>query len=139
MKNSFAAQQPVQLISKSPRVAVHKFTNVADLALNNNNTSADYMDPEYNITINKAYGDFDYSFSVYVDKEGKMYYGEPLTAFPEGTYRDNYILKSTAVMNSYIKQYLCNIPGETLGMKHASLISLHVKGVAGAGNSLALR
>ncbi|MBD1365763.1 hypothetical protein IDJ77_18245 [Mucilaginibacter sp. ZT4R22] len=139
MKDAFAAQEPVQLISKSPILTVVKEKTVADWLLNNYNTSADYMDPEYDIVINKAYGDFYYSFSVFVDKDGKMYYDKPLVPFPDGKYRDNYIRISKAIMNTYLKLYLKENPGQTLGMKHASLISLHVKGVSKANNRIAAR
>lgn len=139
MKNYFAAQQPVQLISKSPVITVVKEKTVPDFVLNNYNTSDDYMNPQYDIVINKAYDNFNYSFTVYVDKEGKMYYNEPMTQFPDGKYRDNYISKSTAIMNSYLKRYVSNIPGQTLGMKHASLIALHVTGVSRKKNTIAAR
>jgi hypothetical protein len=139
MKNYFAAQQPVQLISKSPIITVVKEKTVPDFVLNNYNTSDDYMNPQYDIVINKAYDDFNYSFTVYIDKEGKMYYDKPMTQFPDGKYRDNYISKSTAIMNGYLKRYVSNVPGQTLGMKHASLISLHVKGVSGKKNTIAAR
>jgi hypothetical protein len=139
MKDAFAAQEPVQLISKSPAVTVVKQKTVADWLLNNYNTSADYMDPHYDIVINKAYADFKYSFTVYVDKEGTMYYDKPIFPFTDGKYRDEYIRISKAIMDTYLKLYLKEIPGQTLGMKHASLISLHVKGISKANNTISKR
>jgi hypothetical protein len=139
MKEAFAAQQPVQLISKSPAVTVVKQKTVADWLLNNYNTSADYMDPQYDIVIKKAYSNFNYSFTAYVDKEGRMYYDKPMFPFTDGKYRDEYIRISKGIMDSYLKLYLKKIPGQTLGMKHASIISLHVKGMAKANNRIAAR
>lgn len=139
IKDAFAAQVPVQLTSKSPIVTVEKEKTVADFLLNRYNTSDDYMDPRYDIVINKAYANFYYSFMVYVDQEGKMYYDKPMVMLTDGKFREDYIRTSTAIMNGYLKRYLSNVPGQTLGMKHASLISLHVKGVAKANNSVAKR
>ena len=68
-----------------------------------------------------------------------MYYDKPLFPFTDGKYRDEYIRISKAIMNTYLKLYLKEIPGQTLGMKHVSLISLHVKGISKAKNRIAVR
>ncbi len=57
-----------------------------------------------------------------------MHYGKPLVPFTEEEFRDNYIHLSTAVMNSYLAHYLNVTPGSTLGMPHASVISVNVTG-----------
>ncbi|OOQ58629.1 hypothetical protein [Mucilaginibacter pedocola] len=130
MKEAFAAQHPVQFVSKSPILTVQKRKTAPGPLFENSTVSDDYMDPHYDIVIKKAYADFKYSFSVYVDKDGNMYYDKPLFPFTDGKYRDNYIHNSTAILNGYLKKYLADVPGQSLGMKHASLISLHVKGIA---------
>ena len=127
IKKAFAARQPVAFISKSPSVKVEKWKTEGDL-FNNFDTSDDYFNPTFNITINKAYTNFYYSFSVYVDDKGQMHYGEPLIAFLGESLREQYIHESRAVMNSYLKYYLQVTPGKTLNMPHTSLIKIHVEG-----------
>ncbi|GAA3969134.1 hypothetical protein GCM10022210_17490 [Mucilaginibacter dorajii] len=129
IKKAFAARQPVALISKSPSVKVKKWKAEGDL-FNNFDTSDDYFDPTFNITINKAYTNFYYSFSIYVDEKGQMHYGEPLIAFFGESFREQYVHESQAVMNSYLKYYLKVTPGKTLNMPHTSLINIHVEGIA---------
>ena len=131
IKKAFAARQPVAFISKSPSIKVEKWKAEGGL-LNNFDTSDDYFDPTYNITINKAHTNFYYSFSVYVDDKGQMHYGEPLIAFTGESFRENYIHESQAVVDSYLKYYLQVIPGKTLNMPHTSLINIHVEGKADA-------
>jgi hypothetical protein len=131
IKKAFAARQPVAFISKSPSIKVEKWKKEGDL-LNNFDTSDDYFDPTYNITINKAHTNFYYSFSVYVDDKGQMHYGEPLIAFLDEGFRKNYVHLSQSVMNSYLKYYLQVIPGKTLNIPHTSLINIHVEGKADA-------
>jgi hypothetical protein len=131
LNKAFAARQPVIFISKSPSVTVKQQTTEADL-FNNFDASDDYLDPTYNITINKAYANFYYSFAAYVDEKGQMHYVKPLVPFIDQSIKDNYIHLSQAVMNSYLKFYLQIIPGKTLSIPHSSLITLHVEGKTGA-------
>ncbi|HMG10207.1 MAG TPA: hypothetical protein VK609_16950 [Mucilaginibacter sp.] len=131
IKKAFAARQPVAFISKSPSIKVEKWKAKGDL-LNNFDSSDDYLYPTFTIIINKAYTNFYYSFSVYVDEKGQMHYGEPLIAFLGEGIRKSYIHESQAVMNSYLKYYLQVIPGKTLNMPHTSLINIHVEGKADA-------
>lgn len=65
---------------------------------------------------------------MYVDEKGQMHYGEPLIAFVGESLRQNYIHKSQAIMDSYLKYYLQVIPGKTLDMPHKSVVNIHVKG-----------
>ncbi|WP_183565809.1 hypothetical protein [Mucilaginibacter sp. SP1R1] len=133
---AFAARQPVQLISKSALVKVKQEHTPPDI-MNNFDASDDYLDPTFNITINKAYQDFYYSFSVCVDDKGKMHYLKPLIDF--GMAGDDgkqaYIRVSQGVMDSYLKYYLQTIPGTTLGFTHASTITIHVEGKAAASGT----
>ena len=127
---AFAAQQPVQLISKSPQVSIVKRKAVPDFLENKYSTADDYLDPTFDITINKAYQDFFYTFSVYVDDKGQMLYRKPLVGFMGDTEAEkSYIRISTAIMNTYLKIYLTTIPGQTLGFKHPSIITLNVHGL----------
>ena len=97
--------------------------------LNNFDNSDDYLDPTYDIIIYKAYKDFYYSFTVYVDDVGQAHYGKPLIDFgmaPDS--EEGYVKGSTGIMNSYLNFYLNIIPGSTLGIAHSSMISVHVEG-----------
>jgi hypothetical protein len=127
-KKAFAARQPVQLISKSPLVSVTKRQTEPTME-NSFDTSNDYLDPTFDIAINKAYRNFHYSFSVYIDEKGNMYYRIPLVGFYEHNFKVTFIKESTAIMNTYLKYYLNITPGSTLGMRHSSIISLHVNGI----------
>lgn len=125
---AFAARQPVTLISKSSLVTVKRWKAEGDL-LNNFDTSDDYLYPTFDIVINKAYGNFYYSFAIYVDKNGQMHYWEPIIGFLDESLKQRYIRESQAIMNSYLKFYLQAFPGKTLNMPHASAINIHVRGI----------
>lgn len=129
--NAFAARQPVELKSRSVLVT---FTRryAEPTMLNNFSNSGDYMRPEFDITVKKAYTNFDYSFSIIVDTAGQLHYGKPIIFFLEKERIPAYNHYSTAVMNSYLRYYLNFIPGKTLGIAHASEIAVHVKGRSGA-------
>nr|WP_067055483.1 hypothetical protein [Mucilaginibacter sp. L294] len=128
LTNAFAAVNPVQLTSTKSSITVEKKVTVPDFLFNNYNTSDDYMNPTYYITINKAYSDFSYSFSAYVDKKGQLFFDKPLLPLSDGNYKDRYVHFSKAIINTYLKLYVKVRPGQTLGMPHASSINLHVHG-----------
>ncbi len=131
IKKAFAASQPVQLISKNPNVAVDKVKAKPSLLDNKYSTDDDYLNPVYNIVIHKAYQDFNYSFEATVDSAGVWHYNKPLlgTFLGDEAAEKNYIKVSTAIMNTYLKLFLTTVPGQTLGMKHASTISVNVRGI----------
>jgi hypothetical protein len=126
-KKAFCARQVVELISKSSNVKIDRRTTQPDL-LNNFDNSDDYLAPTFDILINNAYKNFYYSFTIYVDANGKMYYGAPLIGFDDEEYEKSYLHASSAIMNSYLKLYLKIKPGSTLGFLHTSMISVHVEG-----------
>ncbi|OKS86474.1 hypothetical protein [Mucilaginibacter polytrichastri] len=125
---AFAASVPAQLISKSQHVIITK-NKTEPLMENNFDTSDDYLNPTFYIVISKAYRNFHYSFSVYVDDKGNLFYRIPLVGFFENNYKEAYIKESKAIMNTYFKYYLNITPGSTLGMRHSSIISIHVRGI----------
>jgi hypothetical protein len=132
-KKAFAAWQPVQLISKNPNVMVDKVKAKPSLLDNKYSTDDDYLNPVYNIVIHKAYQDFHYLFEATVDSAGVWHYNKPLVGFlGDEKAEKNYIKVSTAIMNTYLKLFLTTVPGQTLGMKHASTISVNVKGFVAA-------
>jgi hypothetical protein len=132
-KKAFAAWQPVQLISKNPNVAVDKVKAKPSLLDNKYSTDDDYLNPVYNIVIHKAYQDFYYPFEATIDSAGAWHYNKPLIGFlGDDAAEKNFIKVSTAIMNTYLKLFLTTVPGQTLGMKHASTISVNVKGIVAA-------
>jgi hypothetical protein len=120
----FAAREPVVLKSKSPLVKVEKEVVEASV-MNRFNTSESYLDPVYNITIHKAYQDFYPSFKVRVDNEGQMHFVKDLV-FSDDSELDIRIIKG--IIDGYLKVYVAVIPGNTLGITHASVITLNVIG-----------
>jgi len=134
ISKAFAARQVVTFESQSPLVTVKQEKTVPSI-LNNFDTADDYLGPTFNITINKAYKDFYYSFSICVDDKGQMHYVKPLIGFTEEDYKKSYIHLSQQIMETYLKYYLKVKPGTTLGMPHASVISLHVEGKVAASET----
>ncbi len=133
IKKAFAASDPVQLISKNPNLKVTKRKAKPSLLDNKYATDDDYLTPTYDIVIHKAYQDFDYSFEATVDSAGVWHYNRPLVPFlGDEDVKANYIKVSTGIMNTYLKLFMTTLPGETLGMKHASTISVNVKGIMAA-------
>ena len=124
---AFSARQPVQLISKSSQITVKQKVTKPDIN-NNFDSSDDYLDPNFDITINKAYKDFYYSFEICVDDKGQMHYVRPLIGFSDKDFKDTYIRLSQGIMSSYLQYYFKVVPGSTLGFAHASTISVHVEG-----------
>jgi hypothetical protein len=133
-KKAFAASQPVQLTSKNPNLAIDKVKAKPSLLDNKYSTDDDYLNPTYKIIIHKAYQDFNYMFEATVDSAGTWHYNKPLlgTFLGDEAAKQNYIKVSTAIMNTYLKLFLTTVPGQTLGMKHASTISLDVRGIVAA-------
>lgn len=127
INQSFAARQPVQITSKSPNITVEKFKAEATM-LNHFDTSDDYFNPEFYIVDTNAFRDFSYSFTAYVDNKGQLTFDIPLVGFLESAYEKKFIKECKLLINGYMKYYLKIKPGSTLGMVHASKISLHIKG-----------
>ncbi len=128
--SAFAARNPVVLKSISKIARVEKIKPSADPYLGHISRSEAYLYPEYKIQIDKAYQDFNYSFSVLVDHRGKMYFKNFLVAvMPE------FLESKTRVAKGIIDIYLRNLlevtPGNTLGYPHSSIINLHVIGRKG--------
>ncbi len=138
IKKAFSASQPVQIISKNPNVVVEKVTAKPSLLDNKYSTDDDYLNPSFKIVIYKAYQDFNYMFEATIDSAGAWHYNKPLlgTFLGDEAAKTNYIKVSTAIMNTYLKLFLTTTPGSSLGMKHASTISIDVRGnVAAKGKA----
>ena len=127
---AFAAREPVLLKSKSPAIKVEKVKVSPDF-LSGKGLSDQYLSPEYRILIKPAYKDFNYSFTVTVDTAGKMHLGKSTVyIMPEFEESRKRVMKG--IMEVYLQNLLDIRPGKTLGLKHPSVVTLHVKGISGA-------
>jgi len=125
--SAFAARNPVVLKSKSKITRAEKIMPALDPYLGHVNRSEEYLYPEYRINIDHAYQDFQYSFSVIVDHNGKMHFKQFLVAVePEFLETKTKIAKG--IIDVYLRYTLDIMPGNTLGFPHSSLINLHVIG-----------
>ena len=130
-KYAFSARVPVSLKSNSPIVTVVK-TGVTKDDANNITIADDYLTPEFNIIIHKAYDDFNLPFVVMVDANGQLSFVKSsidMTISPEFAASQARVMK--AITNGYLKHYVTATAGTTLGMPHASKILVNVKGVKG--------
>lgn len=125
--SAFAARNPVKLISKSKISSVEKIMPGLDPYLGHVNRSEEYLYPEYLIKIKKAYQDFQYSFSVIVDHNGRMHFKQFLVAV-EPEFMENKTKVAKGIIDIYLRNTLEITPGNTLGFPHSSVINLHVVG-----------
>jgi hypothetical protein len=87
----------------------------------------EYLFPEYNITIHHAYEDFAYSFTAFVDENGKIKFRKSITfLYPE--FRKSYPKTIQAIIDGYVAKYVNVTPGSTLGIPHRSIIQLNLTG-----------
>lgn len=121
----FAARQPARLIPNSKLVTIETLSSVD--VLNGKTEAYDYLYPMYRVVMHKAYKDFGYTFTVLVDDKGKMTLGTFSGEIPE------YHEVRKKVLEGIISVYLQNLfivkPGTTLGIPHASEITITIKGI----------
>ncbi|WP_395627321.1 hypothetical protein [Daejeonella sp.] len=127
LDSAFAARTPVVLSSRSKITRVEKLKASLDPYLGHVNRSEEYLYPEYRINIDKAYKDFQYSFSVLVDHNGKMHFKEFLVAV-EPEFLESKTKVAKGIIDVYLRNTLSIKPGSTLGFPHTSLINLHIIG-----------
>ena len=125
--SAFAARNPVSLKSRSKIARVIKIKPLLDPYLGHVNRSEEYLYPEYKINIDKAYQDFQYSFSVIVDHKGKMRFKDFIVeVMPE--FMENKTKVAKGIIDVYLRNLIEVTPGNTLGFPHSSVINLHVIG-----------
>jgi len=124
--SAFAAPQPAVLKSISPNLTVRKTEVKADMS-NNFDASENYMNPEYDITINKAYEDFSYPIYAIVDAKGHIIFYHSIN-YIEPEYRAATIKTIKGIIDGYLKAYMTVTPGSSLGIKHASWVMLNLVG-----------
>jgi hypothetical protein len=128
ISKAFAARQPVQLKSKSPLVRVVQVINDdRSESATSDQSAIDYLSPEFNISIHKAYDDFNYSFTILVDDQGQMSFNRSRVEL-EPEFAESMPRVMKAIVNGYLKAYLQVKAGTTLGIPHASKIIVNVTG-----------
>jgi len=120
----FAARQVVRLIPADNRITVEKINDVD--RLNGKTEAWDYLYPRYRIVIKQAYKDFAYQFNVTVDKNGKLYLGDNFQSIAE--FRETRRKVLQGVIDVYLQNLLKISPGSTLGIPHATEITVMVSG-----------
>ena len=122
----FAAREPVMLKSRSPLVEVEKVKNKST-PINEVEAADDYLAPEYNVTIHKAYEGFSYIMYTYVDDTGQMTFrNSAVPLMPE--FKASYEQVMRGIVDGYLMHYLDITPGKTLGIPHTTYVLLNVEG-----------
>lgn len=120
----FAARQIARLRPLDNRCTVERLSSVDKL--NGKTEAYDYLYPRYRIVIPGAYKDFAYEFNILVDEKGKLRLGKFFTNLPEYRERRKKVLEG--ITSVYLQNLLKITPGTTLGMPHASEVTVTVTG-----------
>lgn len=124
----FSARNPVKFSPKSDLITIKKREAEEGDALSKS-AAYYYLYPEFDVVINRAYKDFSYSFSAFVDEKGKMTVAKFITS-PEFEASRRKVLQG--ILDVYFHNLLEIKPGSTLGMPHNTLVMLHVRGTTEA-------
>ena len=123
--SAFGGTDPPSLISKSKLVIVKKEA-VPD-AVDGGASYDAYLSPTFHVVIHKAYDDFAYSFTAWIDENGHLIFRKSAQLMmPE--YAKSTEETMRAITDGYLKLYLNIKPGKTLGIPHATLVFLNVEG-----------
>lgn len=120
----FSARNPVEFIPKSEMISVKKRAAEENDQLSKS-AAYYYLYPEFDVEIKRAYKDFYYSFSAFVDENGRMTVAKFVTS-PEFEASRREVLQG--ILDVYFHNLLKITPGTTLGIPHNTLVMLHVKG-----------
>lgn len=124
----FAGRQVALLSPLDNRITVERLSTVDKI--NGRTEAYDYLYPSYKLVIPNAYKDFAYEFNVLVDEHGKLRLGKFFINMPE--YRETRKKVLTGIIEVYLQNLLKIKPGSTLGIPHASEITVMVTGRKGA-------
>lgn len=120
----FAGRQPALLRPRDNRITVERLSGVDKL--NGITESYDYLYPRYKLVIPDAYKDFAYEFNILVDEKGKLTLSYFFTNLPE--FRETRKKVLAGITSVYLQNLLLIKPGSTLGIPHASEITVTVTG-----------
>lgn len=125
--SAFAGTEPASLKARSKLIDVQKETVPVD-DVNGGKSYDEYLLPTYNITIHKAYENFNYLFSAYVDKDGNLIFRKA-NQFIMPEFKESTLTAMKGITDGYLKLYLDVKAGKTLGIPHTSIVLLNVTGV----------
>src|SRR5258708_5583277 len=116
--SAFAGTEPVLLTSKNKLVSVKN--EAPDEAVDGGKSYDSYLSPTYDIAIHKAYDDFSYSFTAWVDDKGNLTFRKSIISldFLGAEGKKSYINTLKGITEGYLKLYLNITPGKTLGIPH---------------------
>ncbi|QNK62815.1 hypothetical protein H7F33_20150 [Pedobacter sp. PAMC26386] len=120
----FAGRQVATLFPRDNRITVERLSNIDKL--NGITEAYDYLYPRYKLVIPDAYKDFAYEFNVIVDEKGKLQLSYFFTNLPEFKETRKKVL--AGITSVYLQNLLIIKPGTTLGVPHASEITVAVTG-----------
>ncbi len=125
INTAFAGTTPATLTSKSKLVTIKKEEANADSV--NAKSYDSYLSPTFDIVIHKAYDDFNYTYTAFVDEKGVIIFRQSgqimMPEFKEAT-----ITAMKGITDGYLKLYVNTTPAKTLGIAHPSIIFLNVEG-----------
>ncbi len=127
--SAFASKHFARLVSNSPILEISR-QEVDTVEQMGRSLAYGYLYPEYDIEISKAYKDFYYTFSAVVDAQGKLHLGD-FFVMPE--FRESREKVLAGIVEVYLQHLLDVTPASTLGIPHASVIYLRVRGRTGTG------
>lgn len=120
----FAGRKIATLTPIDNRITVEFLSGIDKL--NGITESYDYLYPRYKLVIPGAYKDFAYEFNILIDKNGKPKLGKFFTNLPE--FREVRKKVLAGITSVYLENLLKIEPGSTLGMPHASEVTVTVTG-----------
>jgi hypothetical protein len=126
--SAFAGTEPAVLTSKNKLISVKNEAPAE--AVDGGKSYDSYLSPTYDIAIHKAYDDFSYSFTAWVDDKGNLTFRKSIISldFLGAEGKKSYINTLKGIADGYLKLYLNITPGKTLGIPHTSIIFLNVRG-----------
>ncbi|MGY3054630.1 hypothetical protein ACVWYG_002837 [Pedobacter sp. UYEF25] len=124
--SAFAATDPVIITAKNNTVSAKKITTVDPLV--KRTEAYDYMFPQYEIKIDKAYKDFYFFCRAIVDVTGRIHIKDVLGVLPENAENKKKVVQ--AIADIYIYSFFTVQPGTTLGIPHNTEITLGITGKA---------
>lgn len=122
--SSYSSKNYPKLLSASEMLEIER-RQYDSLELINQSSAYEYLYPEYDITIHRAYKDFYYTFSLLVGPDGKLRLGK-FFVMPEFEESRRRVL--TGIIDVYLQHLLDVTPATTLGLPHNSVVYLRVRG-----------
>ncbi len=122
--SSYSSKNYPKLASKSEVLEIER-RQYDSLALMSQSSAYEYLYPEYDITIHRAYKDFYHTFSILVGPDGKLRLGK-FFVMPEFVESRRRVLQG--IVDVYLQNLLDIAPATTLGLPHNSVVYLRVRG-----------